>query len=82
MNPFLSMTIQHLMISIFFSFYPMTLSLWTSSLISMVVKKKCILHFYLLQANTQFIKPIIMVLLVFELIIKDVFNKVITQMKN
>jgi len=76
------MTIQHLMISIFFSFYPMTLSLWTSSLISTVVKKKCILHFYLLQANTQFIKPIIMVLLVFELIIKDVFNKVITQVKN
>jgi hypothetical protein len=45
----------------------------------MLVRKKCILHFYLSEANFLFIKPTTMVLLVFLLIIKDVFNKVITQ---
>ncbi len=42
-------------------------------------EEKMYFAFYLSEANFLFIKPTTMVLLVFLLIIKDVFNKVITQ---
>ncbi len=65
--PFLSMKIQHVIISIFFSLYPMTFSPWASFLKSMVVMKKWILHCYLLEASTISIKLTMMVMLILSL---------------
>lgn len=58
------MKIQHVIISIFFSFYPMTLFPWASFLNSMVVINFFILHCYLLEASTISIKLTMMVMLI------------------